>query len=72
MKKLLIATLFVSSTLSVNAGSVAYIAPDAVTFEEPAMMGGSGTWLIPLVIVAVLALALSQDNCNPKEEKCLL
>jgi len=47
------------------AGSIAYVAPEASIIEEPAMMGGSGAWLIPLVIVAVLALALSNSNGTP-------
>ena len=44
------------------AGNVTYVAPEVVAIEEPARMGGSGAWLIPLVIVAVLALALTQQE----------
>ena len=61
-KSLITAAAFVSSATSAFAGAVTYVAPDVVAIEEPASMGGSGAWLIPLVIVAVLALALSGDD----------
>jgi len=46
------------------AGTVAYVAPAApVMVEEPAgSMGGSGMWLIPLIAIALIALAMSSDN----------
>ena len=63
MKMLKLATLgFVSTTSTAFAGSVTFVAPAAVAIEEPARMGGSGAWIIPLVIVAVLALALSKKT----------
>ena len=63
MKKTLIAAAaLVASASAALAGAVTYVAPEVVMIEEPTRMGGSGAWLIPLVIVAVLALALTQDN----------
>lgn len=45
------------------AGTVAYVAPAApVMIEEPASMGGSGMWLIPLIAIALIALAISNDS----------
>ena len=63
MKKTL-ATLaaLVATSSAALAGAVTYVAPEVVAIEEPASMGGSGAWLIPLVIVAVLALALTQER----------
>jgi len=55
----------VSSASAAFAGSVTYVAPEVVAIEEPARMGGSGAWLIPLVIVAVLALALTKQSDTP-------
>ncbi len=52
------ATALLSATYAA-AGTVAYVAPEVTAIEAPATMGGSGAWLIPLVIVAILALALS-------------
>jgi len=67
MKKLLIASMILASSVTANAGSVAYIPPQVTAIEEPAMMGGSGAWIIPLVIVAVLALALTNDDDECKK-----
>ena len=60
------ALAFVLAGSASFAGSLAYVAPDAAMIEEPAMMGGSGAWIIPVVIVAVVALALSNSNGSPK------
>lgn len=59
------AVLF-AATSSAFAGAVTYVAPAVVAIEEPTRMGGSGAWLIPLVIIAVLALALTQDEDEPQ------
>ena len=70
MKNLLIASMILASSVSANAGNLAYTPPQAVALEEPARMGGSGAWLIPLVIIAVVGLALTQkDNCRPGAER---
>lgn len=54
---------FVLAGGSAYAGSYAFIEPQAAGIEEAGgMMGGSGAWLIPLVIVGVLALAMSESK----------
>ncbi|MEX0970895.1 MAG: hypothetical protein WD046_10680 [Paracoccaceae bacterium] len=40
------------------AGSAVFIAPEVTMVEEP-MRSGSGAWLIPLAIIAILALTLT-------------
>ena len=70
MKKFLATAMILASSVAANAGSVVYTPPQVAALEEPARMGGSGAWIIPLVIIAVLALALTNDECNPKVEKC--
>ena len=62
MKTLITAVSALFGATAAFAGNVAYVAPEVIMIEEPARMGGSGAWLIPLVIVAVLALALTSDN----------
>lgn len=48
---------------AVYAGSVAYVAPvESVIVEETNSMGGSGMWLIPLLLIALIALVASSDN----------
>jgi len=65
MKKLTsIATAVMAST-SAFAGSITYVAPEVVAIEESARMGGSGAWLIPLIIAAVILLAVTQENEPP-------
>ena len=45
------------------AGSVAMVAPVEMTMvaEEAGSMGGSGIWLLPLLAIALIALAM-QNN----------
>jgi len=62
MKRILTTFAAAVSATSAFAGSVTYVAPEVVAIEEPASMGGSGAWLIPLVIAAVILLAVTQDN----------
>jgi hypothetical protein len=64
MKALKLAALGVVAAGSAIAGTVTFVAPEVIAIEEPTRMGGSGAWLIPLVIVAVLALALTQKEGN--------
>lgn len=67
MKKAILATMATLSSGAALAGSITYVAPSADVIIEPsASMGGSGSWLIPLVIVAVLALALTQKETTPQ------
>ena len=66
MKKIITAAMATLSAGAAFAGSVTYVAPsNDIIIEPTTRMGGSGAWLIPLVIVAVLALALTQDSETP-------
>lgn len=68
MKLIIAAALISFSAVTASAGNISYIAPDSVTIEiEPNMNIGSGSWIIPAVIVAILAIALSQSE--PTEEQ---
>ena len=62
MKLVALTAAAVASASTAFAGSVAYVAPAAPMIEEPATMGGSGMWLIPLIAIALIALAMSADN----------
>ena len=48
------------------AGSVAYVAPvvPEVMEESGGSMGGSGAWLIPLLVIALLVLAMGENDGN--------
>ena len=62
-KTLRIAAAGVLAAGAAAAGTVAYVAPAApVMVEEPASMGGSGMWLIPLIAIALIALAMSHND----------
>ena len=62
MKALTLALLGTFAASAATAGTLVYTAPAVTIIEEPARMGGSGAWLIPLVIIAVLALALTSGE----------
>jgi len=49
------------------AGSVTMNAPveTVMVTEEAGAMGGSGMWLIPLLVIALVALAVSNSNGSP-------
>ena len=55
----------VISATTAFAGSAVYVAPEVAMVEEP-MRSGSGAWLIPLAIIAILALTLTGDNESTK------
>ncbi len=57
-----IATATMASAAAATAGSIAYVAPEVTMIEESAPMGGSGTWLIPLIILGVLILSLTAEE----------
>ncbi|MBL1435680.1 MAG: hypothetical protein COB08_005725 [Rhodobacteraceae bacterium] len=68
--KLIFATFAaIASATSAFAGAVTYIAPEVVAIEEPARMGGSGAWLIPLIIAAVILLAVTKSDTAPTEAR---
>jgi len=59
MKLFTLTAAAVLAATNAFAGAVAYVAPAApVVIEQPAQMGGSGMWLIPLLGIALIALAL--------------
>jgi len=62
MKKIIAAGMISFMAFSATAGSVSFTPPDVVAIEDNTPMGGAGSWLIPLVIVAVLALALTRQE----------
>ena len=67
MKFILASVAALVSSTAAFAGSVTYVAPEVEMVEEPARMGGSGSWLIPIVILAVIALALTNNDSSEKE-----
>ncbi len=62
MKRTVAAGMLSLLSFQVLAGSVAYQAPATVTVVEPPMGLGPGSWIIPLVILSVLALAISAKS----------
>ena len=62
MKKFIATALTLVSATAATAGSVTFTPPVATAMEEPARMGGSGAWLIPLIIAAVILLAVTQED----------
>ncbi len=62
MKRILTTFAAILSATSAFAGNVTFIAPEVVAIEEPSRMGGSGAWLIPLIIAAVVLLAVTQKQ----------
>ncbi len=62
MKKLIASAITLFSATAASAGSVVFTAPEVVNIEEPASMGGSGAWLIPLIIAAIILLAIPKNN----------
>jgi len=63
MKSVVFAIALAVATASIAlAGSVTYIAPQPSGVEAP-MANTATNWIIPLAIVAILVLTLSNDNC---------
>ncbi len=62
LKTLRYAAAAVLAAGSAIAGSVAYVAPAAPVVEEQSSMGSSGFWIIPLLAIALIALAISQND----------
>lgn len=64
-------TVMLSSVLFAglaHAGNVVYEAP-AVPMADAAPMAGSGSWLIPLAIIAILALTLTNNSAQPSDAR---
>jgi len=66
MKVLALTAAITTFASSAFAGSVAYVAPVSpeMIVEETGSMGGSGLWLIPLLALALIFLAMQDDECN--------
>ncbi len=62
MKKLIASAVMLVSATAASAGTIVYTPPVDMAIEEPARMAGSGAWMIPLIIVAVMALAIANNN----------
>jgi|LGOV01.1.fsa_nt_gb hypothetical protein len=64
MKKLIAVLALAAMATTTTAGTLVYtpeVAP--VIIEESGPMGsGSGAWLIPLIVIALLALAMSNSG----------
>ena len=56
-----VAAMFGAGAGAAVAGTPVYVAPEVTMVEEP-MRNGSGAWLIPLAIIAILALTLTGDD----------
>ncbi len=65
MKLILTTSAAIASATSAFAGAITYVAPEVAAIEEPSRMGGSGAWLIPLIIAAVILLAITQKDDTP-------
>ncbi len=65
MKNFIASAIILLSATAATAGTVTFIAPEVIAIEEPARMGGSGAWIIPIIIGAVLFLALRQTDDTP-------
>ena len=61
MKKLTAFAAALFGATAASAGSAVFVAPEVAAVEEP-MRSGSGAWLIPLAIIAILALTLTGDD----------
>jgi len=66
MRKFVISMIATLAATISYAGSAVMTAPD-VMIVEPPMSNGSGAWLIPLAIIAILALTLSGDAAQPSD-----
>jgi len=63
MKLLALTSVLIVAASTAFAGSVAFVAPVSpeMIVEETGSMGGSGFWLIPLLLIA-LVLLVGQDD----------
>jgi ABC-type enterobactin transport system permease subunit len=59
MKLLALTSALTAAASTAFAGSVAFVAPVSpeMVVEETGSMGGSGLWLIPLILIALIFFA---------------
>lgn len=64
MKLIALTAALTTAASTAFAGAVTYVAPAApvVMMEPTGSMGGSGAWIIPLLAIALIALAVSNNN----------
>ena len=64
LKTLGLAVLGVFGATAANAGSVAFVTPvsPVMVEEQTGSMGGSGLWLIPLLLIALVLFAGSSTT----------
>jgi hypothetical protein len=60
MKRILAAGLISLISIQATAGSVTFVPPEPIAMVDTSMSPGSGSWLIPLMIAAVVILAVTQ------------
>jgi hypothetical protein len=70
MRKLFIAAMFAFSAATAHAGSVTFEAPQDVHIEVHPNFGIGGRWIIPTIIVSVIALAIANQNSCPMDMVC--
>ena len=69
MKLLALTSILTAAASTAFAGAVSYVAPimPEMVVEETGSMGGSGLWLIPLILIALIFFA-GQGPCEPTQE----
>ena len=66
MKLVALTAAITTAASTAFAGTVAYTGPAApVMMEETGSMGGSAAWIIPLLAIALIALALNNSDDDP-------
>lgn len=65
MKRILTAGMLSLFAFQATAGSITYEAPPSEVVIEPTMGIGSGSWIVPLVIISILALAVTKNGNSP-------
>ena len=68
MKLLALTSVLTAAASTAFAGSVAFVAPvvPEMVVQETGSMGGSGLWLIPLILIALIFL-ISEDDPAPTD-----
>ena len=68
LKTLGLTTLAMFSAATAYAGAVANVAPvsPVMVEEEVGSMGGSGLWLIPLLLIALVVLGTKSSDSDPQ------
>ena len=69
MKLLALTSILTAAASTAFAGAVSYVAPimPEMVVEETGSMGGSGLWLIPLILIALIIFA-GQKECVPETQ----